>query len=352
MEIRRVGLENKPKWNQFIKQHYPPVGAFMQTWEWGTFQENLGRKIERYFLTDARDPVAAFTLVQHALALNFSYGYMPRGPVIAAHAAGEEGSREVFRSVRAWVKKQNLTGMIFVRMEPPLASVASDLFRHGFRIPSYYIQPRHNHTISLDGSEEEILKSFHPSTRSNIRRAERRGVTAELKRNATETDWDTFFSMARATIRRNSGKNVYPQRPYFDALTKAVPSITDGYDPARLSLGMFCAYEHGRAAATNFILFFGDTATYLYGAAHTNALRSKAATYLHWVAMQEAKKRGLKYYDLGGIDETRWPTLTNFKRQFRGQEFSYVGNIDIPVKPALYRAYDFARRLRGMSISA
>lgn len=349
MKIRRVHLHNKDNWNQFVKQHYPPVGAFMQTWEWGTFQENLGRQVERYFLTDARNPVAAFMLVRHPLPLNFSYGYMPRGPVIAAHAAHDNGSLEVFRSLRAWITKENLPGTVFVRMEPPLASVAPDLSRHGFKIPPYYIQPRFNHTIPLDGSEEEIMKSFHPSTRSNIRRAERRGVTAELKRNATETDWDTFFSMARATIRRNSGKNVYPQRQYFNALIKAVPSVVDGYDPARLSLGTFCAYEHARPAATNFVLFFGNTATYLYGAANANALRSKAATYLHWVAMCEAKKRGLKYYDLGGIDEVRWPTLTNFKRQFRGQEFSYIGNIDIPIRPVLYRAYNLMRRLKGFS---
>ena len=170
-----------------------------------------------------------------------------------------------------------------------------------------------------------------------------------MKRSVTEADWDAFFSMAEDTIRRNSGKNVYPKRAYFDALTRAAPPITDRYDPTRLSLGMFWAEEHGRAAAINFVLFFGDTATYLYGAARTDALRSKAATYLHWAAMREARKRGLKYYDLGGIDEARWPTLTNFKRQFRGKEFSYIGNIDIPVKPVLYRIYNLARRFKGFS---
>jgi len=349
MEIRRVDLENKAKWNRFVTQHYPPVGAFMQTWEWGAFQENLGRRVERYFMTDANGPIAAFTLVHHPLPFNLSYGYMPRGPVIAVRAAHDRGSREIFQFVRGWIRKQNLPGVVFVRMEPPLASVASDLSRDGFKIPPYYVQPRFNHTISLEtDNEEDILKSFHPSTRSNIRRAERRGVTVKLKRNATETDWDAFFSMADATTRRNSGRNVYPGRPYFDALTKAVPSVTDGYDHARLSLGTFWAYEHGRPAAINFVLFFGDTATYLYGASHGNALRSKATTYLHWAAMREAKQRGLKYYDLGGIDETRWPTLTSFKRQFRGKEFSYVGNIDIPIRPILYHAYNLVRGFRGL----
>jgi lipid II:glycine glycyltransferase (peptidoglycan interpeptide bridge formation enzyme) len=62
--------------------------------------------------------------------------------------------------------------------------------------------------------------------------------------------------------------------------------------------------------------------------------------------MQEANKMGLGYYDLGGIDSARWPTLTDFKKQFRGKEFSYIGNIDIPIRPMLYRLYNVLRRKR------
>ncbi|MBI3442513.1 MAG: peptidoglycan bridge formation glycyltransferase FemA/FemB family protein [Candidatus Sungbacteria bacterium] len=351
MEICRVDAQCQARWNQFVRQHYPPVGAFMQTWEWGAFQEELGRKVERYFMTDANATVAAFTFVSHQLPFNLSYAYIPRGPVITARTAGRAGTLDIFRSIQAWIREENRPGMIFVRMEPPLSSMPPDLSKYGFRAPLYYVQPRHNHTIVLDGTEQEIVARFHPSTRSNIRRAEQRGVTAELKRGIEETDVDTFFQMARQTIHRNSGKNVYPQRAYFDALTQAIPSVADDYDPARLSLGAFCAYEHGRPAATHFVLFFGDTATYLYGASFTDSLRSKAASYLHWAAMREAKRKGLKHYDLGGVDEARWPTLTRFKRQFRGKEFSYVGNIDIPARPALYRAYNIVRRFREFFIA-
>jgi lipid II:glycine glycyltransferase (peptidoglycan interpeptide bridge formation enzyme) len=62
--------------------------------------------------------------------------------------------------------------------------------------------------------------------------------------------------------------------------------------------------------------------------------------------MREAKARGLKYYDLGGIDDARWPTLTNFKRQFKGQEFAYIGNLDVPIRPLLYRSYNLFRSFK------
>lgn len=347
MDIRRVDNKGKADWNEFVREHYPPVGAFMQTWEWGQFQEHLGRRVERYVVTDGADTLGAFTLVYHALPMNFSYGYIPRGPVLTAEAATDGRAHETFRFVRDWIAEQRMPGMIFLRMEPPLGSFPLPDSR-GFHAPAYYVQPRYNHAVELEGTEKDILKSFHPSTRSNMRRAENRGVTTELKRSVTEEDWDRFFAMAKETIQRNSGKNVYPQRAYFDAMVKAIPPAGDHHDPSVLSLGAFHAYEHGKPAAIHFVLFFGGTATYLYGASHSDTLRSKATTYLHWAAMREAKRRGLRYYDLGGVDETRWPTLTNFKRQFRGKEFSYVGNVDIPVRPVLYRAYNWVRKGRGV----
>ena len=87
MEI--VVAKNKESWNNFVKAHYPPVGAFMQTWEWGEFQAALGRKTERYEVREKDDVCAVFTLVHHALPLGLSYGYVPRGPVVSSSAIKE-----------------------------------------------------------------------------------------------------------------------------------------------------------------------------------------------------------------------------------------------------------------------
>ena len=155
--------------------------------------------------------------------------------------------------------------------------------------------------------------------------------------------------MANDTIQRNNGKNAYPSRSYFQAFVDTVPPPLKIHEPRDLSLGIFYGYQHNQPAAIHFVLFFGDTATYLHGASYSNALNSKVTTYLHWAAMREAKQRGMRYYDLGGIDEIRWPTLTAFKRQFRGEEFNYVGNIDIPIRPHFYILYNLLRRFKKPS---
>ena len=343
MEIISVPANAKTAYNRFVHQHYPPVGAFMQTWEWGAFQEALGRKVGRYFLERNGETVAAFTLVHHALPLGLSYIYAPRGPVIS-HAVKEQEYFDIFDSIGRWVREK-FPELIFIRLEPPARSFMDGIETDKFSIPPYYIQPRFNLAIPLHMTEEEIMASFHSSTRSNIRRAEKREVQVKIV-PSSEKLFDQFLAMTRDTIQRNSGKNAYPTPTYFKALFETIPILGKTDDHRKLSIGTFCGYKGDEPAAIHFVLFFGDTATYLYGATYSRYLNSKVTTRLHWEAIREAKRRGMKYYDIGGIDEVRWPTLTAFKRQFKGEEFSYVGNIDILIRPRMYGFYNLIRRFQ------
>ena len=343
MEIIPLSADEKTPWNAFINRHYPPVGAFMQSWEWGSFQKTLGRDVQRYLLTESHTPIAAFSLVSHTAPLGLSYGYMPRGPVLAGTVT-EERIGKILNTIRRWAVAA-YPHLAFIRMEPPIASIPGSLKR-GFALPRYYVQPKFNLAVPLYASIPDIIGNFHPSTRSNIRRAERRGVTVKITSHYSESDVDDFFAMAHDTIARNSGKNVYPTRAYFRSLLKTILHTSAYDDPNCLSAGIFRGYQHDALAAMHIVLFFSGTATYLYGASHSRNLPSKVTTYLHWAAMEEAKRRGLHYYDIGGIDDTRWPTLTAFKRQFNGEEFAYAGNIDILIHSGRYRIYNAVRRLR------
>src|SRR3989344_6228922 len=345
MKIVEAAYNREKEWNAFVRENYPPIGAFMQTWQWGEFQKTLGRRIGRYFIIDGSRPVAAFTIFHHSLPFGFSYGYVPRGPVIAARATEEE-IMKTLQAVKIWALGA-FPRFVFVRLEPPLLTPISALERAGFHFPSYYIQPRHNIAIPLyKRTEDEVAKMFHPSTRSNINRAEKRGVTATMKAEITGDDYAKFKAMIKETIKRNGGKNAYPSDSYLYSLLRIIPSAARVRDSNGLTLGVFCGYQNHIVAAIHAVLFFGATATYLSGASFSKYLNSKVVTYLHWTAMRVARERGMRYYDLGGIDEHRWPSLTNFKRQFRGEEFSYIGNVDISLRPALYRAYNVLRKFK------
>jgi PST family polysaccharide transporter len=333
-------------WNHFVAKNHPPIGAFLESWEWGMFQKKLGWDTKRYIVSEKDRIVAVFGLMQYGLPFGFSHGYSPRGPVIAKEDTDEESRHfEILQAIQKWARGHS-GAMIFLRLEPSLTTISPDSERYGFRTPSYYIQPRHNTAVHLAAPEEQILARFHPSTRSNINRAVRRGVTVEMKRAMADEDYQTFFAMIESTVKRNGGKNVYPDQHYLRVFLESLPILSEGTvcDPETPALGIFWALQDGVAAAAHIVVFFGGTATYLFGASFAERLSSKAETLLHWSGMREAKRRGANYYDLGGIDEHIWPSLTAFKRQFGGEEFHYIGDIDIPLHPLWYRVYNFSKK--------
>lgn len=346
--IRPVDVNDKKDWNKFVKDNHPAVGAFLGTWEWGDFQEKLGWKTGRFLVRESDKTAAVFTIVRYPSALGLHHVYMHRGPIISKEYVKDEiADFEILRAIQRWAKT-NLKSAMFLRMEPSLLSISDDIEKYGFHRPSYYVQPRYNAAVSLTPSEDEIFADFHPSTRSNLRRSPKRGATVEMKKSLTDKDFDQFYSMIESTSKRNHGKNAYPNMNYLRTLFSKIPILDpdEEYDPVSLHSGIFWGYQNGEPAAAHFVIFFGDTATYLFGASFADKLNSKIETYLHWTAMQEAKGIGMRYYDLGGVDDQIWPSLTDFKRQFRGEEIEYIGNIDIPIQPELYYVYNFFRKAR------
>lgn len=333
------------EWNNFVHNNYPPIGAFMQTREWGEFQAGLGRPVRQYLVKQSKQTLAVFNLVEHHLPLGFSYGYLPRGPVLKAGLSHQQ-ILEIFIAIKKWAKKE-LSHLVFLRLEPPRSELPIDYARYDFYRPLYYVQPRFNLAIQLEAEPEAIAATFHPSTRSNLRRATRRGVSVQVVTDLGVELLDQFLAMSADTAARNGGQNIYPPRQYFTSFLQSIPAEPlSNLDPTKLSVVAFCGYEHNQLAAIHFVLFFGSTATYIYGACFRAHLPSKVTTTLHWEALSAARAAGFRYYDLGGIDFYKWPSLTEFKRQFRGEEFEYVGNIDLSLRPTIYHAYNLLRRLR------
>ncbi len=345
--IEEFARDDKDSWNKFAAENQSVVGTFLETWEWGEFQKNIGRKMKRYGVKENKKLLAIFTVTEYVLPLKFSYGYIPRGPLVAKECVEEEIKHfEILQAIKVWAK-QKKSSLIFLRMEPSFTRLSSSVEKYGFIRPHYFIQPPKNTVVPLNCTEEEILTRFHSSTRSNIKRAEKRGVTFEMKDKATEADKKLFFDMIKDTVVRSNGGKAYPSESYLRTFISGSKILgqNDVYNPMAMSLGIFFGYQHGKAASAHIVVFFGDTATYLFGASHTEYLNSKVDTYLHFSAMREAKRLGMSHYDLGGIDEKIWPSLTTFKRQFGGEEICYVGNIDVPIRPLLYKSYDFFKKI-------
>lgn len=68
----------------------------------------------------------------------------------------------------------------------------------------------------------------------------------------------------------------------------------------------------------------GDSAIYLLGATSDAGLNAKGAYLLQWTLICWLKERGIKSYDLGGIDPEGNPGVYHFKRGFSGADICQV----------------------------
>lgn len=233
-------------------------------------------------------------------------------------------------------------------------------------------QPEATLIVDLGLREEELLKRMHEKTRYNIRLAERKGVkVVNDKFQMTNDKFDEFYGLMQQTAERDGIRIV--GREYYEKLFQQ--------SSKEMNVELFCAEHEGKMLAAAVVIFFGDIATYLYGASGNEQRNLMAPYALHWEIMKEAKKRGMRWYDLWGItslfarhpdppvcgegfseashlrprgldsslkaqnDKHDWSGITRFKRGFvsleagkeSGREVLYPGAYDYILRKAWYR---------------
>jgi lipid II:glycine glycyltransferase (peptidoglycan interpeptide bridge formation enzyme) len=93
-------------------------------------------------------------------------------------------------------------------------------------------------------------------------------------------------------------------------------------EPHRLRI-LICEYK-GAPVAGLVVSAIGDSAIYLLGATSDEGLNSKGSYLLHWTMIQWLKEKGIRWYDLGGIDPIGNPGVYSFKKGFSGADVIQV----------------------------
>jgi lipid II:glycine glycyltransferase (peptidoglycan interpeptide bridge formation enzyme) len=341
MTIVTLDAKDRAKWNAFIAEEFPPVGAFLEAWEWGNFKETLYGNVTRYAIVEDTAWIACFHIETHALPLGFKYGYAPRGPVLKKELWNDESKVNDIFSCIAMYLKQNLSHLIFVRFEPAYKTSFACYDRKPFKKSVSYLQPRFNQLITLN-TPEELQKTFSGDVRHDLRAAERIAVTVTDTDQLTKEE-DQAFEKMKSDTRNRSHKNIFPSDEYFTHLLESFKDAPAD-ETYRPFLRFFIASRQGVPVAIYLCVMFADTFTYLYGASYSGSISKRAPAYLHWKAMQYAASRGIQYYDLGGVDEASWKGLTYFKKQFGGETLEYVGTINAIMRPTLYAFYLFFKK--------
>jgi len=352
-----------------LSASHPRKGQpFLQAEFWAQFKSDFGWTFLSFALDfapgvgeavppDAETESTELRVLVRRLAGPFSFAYVPGGPALECPANLRS---ELLAELGAALRPHLPPTCILIRFDPPwyepegkgraagfdaLAETAGPVVRPIFRKPlrkaGSDVQPPDTVLLSLKPGEEEILAGMKPKWRYNIRLSAKKGV---LVGEEGEGGLPVFYRLYEETSKRDRIA-IHPLKYYEGLFAKAK------FGPGSPDLRLWVARHEGEALAAIITLFYGDTATYLYGASSDTGRELMPSYALQWAAIRAAREAGCVVYDFYGIpptDDSDHPMagLYRFKTGFGGQVVHYAGSWDLVLSAPLYLAWQAAESLR------
>ncbi len=332
--MKLIEIKDKNIYNNFVsgQKH----SQFLQSWEWGEFNQNIGLRTKVLGLEKNGELIMGLTLLRKNLGFGKSYYYVPR---IGVKNLNEIQLNFLFEEIRKIAKQEDV---LFLRFEP--RSELSKVNCQKSIVKTLDVQPSKTLILDISKSEEELLKNFKQKTRYNIRLAEKKGVVVREMKD--DNDFENWWKVMEETKDRD-GFRLHSKKYYREMLTSPQPSLYKG-EGANIIIKLLLAEYKDEIIAGNIVAMFGDMATYVHGAS-SNKFRNVMAPYLlQWETIKIAKETDIKYYDFYGIDEQKWPGVTRFKLGFNGEEINYPGTFDLVFDMKSYGLYKLIRKIRRM----
>jgi len=262
---------------------------------------------------DSHPKASAFHTPEWLQALGKTYGYRPL--VFTSAPPGMPLTNGiVFCQVDSWLTGRRLVSLPFSDHCEPLVGSAEELheicgaLRRDVEVENWkYIELRprvarpepetgfqkgrefYLHGLDLQASEEELFRSFHKDcVQRKVRRAEREALIYEEGRS--ERLLSKFYQLQLLTRRRHQ----LPPQPlgWFRNLCDCLGE----------SLTIRVASKNGQPVASILTLRFKDCLVYKYGCSDSRFHNLGGMALLFWRAIQEAKRAGALYFDMGRSD--------------------------------------------------
>ncbi len=328
MELVTLANQNKPEFNRFVAAH--PSGSFLQSWEWGDWQEHLDQKVHRFFIKDNGNNLLAAQVIQTITqGLNKSYLYIPYGPLLT------DASRQDIIEFFITELKKLFPESLFFRIE-----LKDQLELPGK--PTLHIQPGKTLMLDLKQSEEQLLNAMHPKTRYNIKVAQKHEVAVMSEPIVTPgygLHLQESLSLLVDTAQRQGFKSHAPS--YYKKLIDffAMKPESD------CQIAIYKAIYQQKLLATAVMIDFGSTRTYLFGGTTQEQKNVMAPYAMHWQAIRDAQSKGLASYDFWGIETAsgQTPGFVRFKLGWGGTIINYPPPIDLVQRPTWYTIYNALR---------
>lgn len=314
--------------------------GLLQSGFWGFFKAAHGWRPHAYRVT-AEGVEFPLLVLTRSLPGSFVLAYVPFGPTYDPGA----GRSELLSALARGLRPSLPGGTLLVRFDLPW-TCGGDAPSGGGppRVvkAGHDMQPASTILVDISSSLEQVLASMKPKTRYNIRLAQKKGVVVE---EGSSADLDQWYTIYRETSARD--RIAIHSRDYYRGLLDAARA----YDGVKPTVSLLLARHDGELLAGNIVVFWRETASYLYGAS-SGAKRNLMPTYaLQWEAIRRAKDAGCRSYDLFGVPSQPDPAhpmygLYQFKTGFHDEVLQRWGTWDVPLRSFAYAAYSAAENAR------
>lgn len=332
-------ITSESEWEGFVQEQRPPT--FLQSWAWGEHYKTLGSPVLRFGVYQANTLVAT-ALVLGVEARRGKYLLCPHGPIFKTAA----DAIAILPVLDEYITRQaRQLGYDFIRicsLFPAALEVGRQTFqRLGYRNAPIHMHPELSWILDVTPSEEDLLARMRKTTRYLIKKGEKEGVKVVLA-DSPEALSD-FWPVYEATVQRQ--KFTPFDRKYLESEFKLFAKQGKAI--------LATAHFQNEIVAAAIIIFYGNSAFYHHSGSVPKFTQINPAYLLQWRIIQEAKKRGLNYYNFWGIsDPSRpnhpWAGLSLFKKGFGGFAEEYLRAQDKPLTAKYYVSYfvETLRRIR------
>ncbi|MGB9598333.1 MAG: lipid II:glycine glycyltransferase FemX [Minisyncoccales bacterium] len=317
MDFKIIEIKEKEIWENFlwgVKEK-----TFLNSFQWGFFNEMLGNKVWRFGVRKNSDLWAVF-LVVGILAKRGRFIFLPHGPIIPEFLKSERKKilEVILEKLKEIGKKEKFD---FIRLCPlwPEEKETNILFEKlGFRDAPLHLHPEITWELDLEKDEQKLLSGMRKTTRYLIKQAlKTRGLSVQSSERLE--DLKVFYELYSKTAKRQKFT------PFsYDYLEKQFLSFL----PSREILIVLVKYNKEILAGGIFV-FWQKIIFYHHGA----SLPSKipAVYLLIWEAIKKAKERKCHTFNFWGITLKKnhpWSGLSFFKQGFGGRLKKYIKTKD------------------------
>ena len=318
MPLRLTSIDDKQTWEQFLLTHSP--SALFQSWLWGEVQKQAGQKVLRYGVVDG-DTLLGIAQVFVIRAKRGTYLHIRHGPIWQQQTT--VNWKQLLTLLRPIAEKEHAW---FIRISPLIGNTPENrqlFFSLGMvSAPIHEVDAERCWILDIDVSEEALLAGMRKTTRYEVRRGEKLGVSVQMTKDANRLK--EFYSLYEETSRRQGFVVHTSITEEFEAFAKEDKAV------------LFFGYHESKVLAGAIIVFYGNQAIYHHGASISSKI--PASYVVQWKSILEAKKRGIKVYNFYGIapeDKPNhpWRGITLFKKGFGGREINYIHAHDLSISP-------------------